>query len=234
MLLYIIRHGDPDYETDSLTPRGVLQAEAVGKRLLASGIDRIFSSPLGRARQTAEPACKLLGLPCNIEEWAEELVNKVYRPASNGEHESVLSVQNTYYRENGNIDLPYQRAFQCQGIDFSYMKDKIFHVEEHGKTFLEKLGYKEENGIYRILKRNEEKVALFCHAAVSSVWISVLLHIPIHLMWASFSPTHTGVTVIEFKNYENGITAPRCLCFSDTSHLYAEGLDLLHCGEIPL
>ena len=33
MLLYIVRHGDPDYSTDSLTQRGKLQAEAVGKRI---------------------------------------------------------------------------------------------------------------------------------------------------------------------------------------------------------
>lgn len=32
MLLYLIRHGDPDYTTDSLTERGIAQAEAVGKR----------------------------------------------------------------------------------------------------------------------------------------------------------------------------------------------------------
>ena len=62
MLLYIIRHGDPIYETDSLTERGRAQAEAVAKRLAASGIDRVFSSPMGRARQTAEPTCRLLGL----------------------------------------------------------------------------------------------------------------------------------------------------------------------------
>ena len=68
MLLYIIRHGDPDYSTDTLTEKGVLQAEAVGKRLAATGIDKIYSSPMGRARLTAEPTCRLLGLECNIEE----------------------------------------------------------------------------------------------------------------------------------------------------------------------
>ena len=50
MLLYIVRHGDPDDTTDSLTERGVLQAEAVAKRLAEAGIDRIFTSPMGRAR----------------------------------------------------------------------------------------------------------------------------------------------------------------------------------------
>ena len=58
MLLYIIRHGDPDYTTDTLTERGWAQAEAVGKRLAASGINRVFSSPMGRAKQTAEPTCR--------------------------------------------------------------------------------------------------------------------------------------------------------------------------------
>ena len=66
MLLYLIRHGDPDYETDSLTDRGKLQAEAVGKRMFDAKIDKIFSSPMGRAKETAEPACRLLGLEKNI------------------------------------------------------------------------------------------------------------------------------------------------------------------------
>jgi len=60
MLLYLIRHGDPDYPTDTLTLRGMFQAEAVGRRMADAGIDRIFSSPMGRARLTAAPAARLL------------------------------------------------------------------------------------------------------------------------------------------------------------------------------
>ena len=103
------------------------------------------------------------------------------------------------------------------------------YVEENGNRFLERLGYKYENGVYRIVRPNEERVALFCHAAFARAWISVLLHIPLHLMWAGFGYTHTGVTVLEFKNYESGVTAPRCLCYSDTSHLYAHGPDMDYC-----
>ena len=43
MLLYIVRHGDPDYEYDCLTERGKLQAEAVGKRMVAAGINEIYA-----------------------------------------------------------------------------------------------------------------------------------------------------------------------------------------------
>ena len=49
MLLYIIRHGDPNYNPDSLTERGKLQAAALAKRLARYGVDRIYSSPLKRA-----------------------------------------------------------------------------------------------------------------------------------------------------------------------------------------
>ena len=62
MLLYIVRHGIPNYETDSLTPDGQKQAEAVSRRLVQAGIDEIYSSPLGRAIQTAQPTAKKLGL----------------------------------------------------------------------------------------------------------------------------------------------------------------------------
>ena len=234
MLLYIVRHGDPVYSTDSLTERGKLQAEAVGRRLHRAGIDRIFSSPMGRAKETAEPACRLLGLEKHIEEWTHEIGQERLTPFPDGKMKSITLVQNTYYRENGNMDLPFDKAYTCPGINQTQMESAVRYIEENGKAFLEKLGYKEENGVYRILKKNEEKVALFCHSAFARAWLSVLLHIPIHMMWASFVYTHTGVTVLEFKNNENGITAPQCLCYSDVSHLYAEKLDLRHDNGIEI
>ena len=234
MLLYIIRHGDPIYVTDTLTERGKLQAEAVGKRIFDSKIDRIFSSPMGRARMTAEPACRLLGLPCNIEEWTHEIEDERLTPFPDGVRKSVSNVQNTYFVEKGNRDLPYDRTFECPGFNESDMSSAVAYIEKHGKEFLERLGYREENGVYRILRNNEEKVALFCHAAFTRAWLSVLLHVPVHMMWASFNITHTGVTILEFKNNANGITAPRCLCLSDLSHLYAQGLDLAYNNGIVL
>ena len=226
MLLYIVRHGHPDYTTDSLTDRGWLQAEAVGKRLAATGIDQVYASPMGRARQTAEPTCRLLDLPCHIEPWAHEVQDERWTDEPYGKPTSVTMVQNTYYRENGGIDLPYNRAYEAVGFRRSGMKDAVAYIEEGGRDFLERLGYKEENGVYRILRANEDRVALFCHSIMARAWISTLLHIPIHMMWAGFHYTHTGVTVLEFRNNADGFTAPKCLCYSDMSHLYAHGPDM--------
>ncbi len=234
MLLYIIRHGDPDYSTDTLTERGWKQAEAVGKRIAAAKIDRIFTSPMGRAKQTAEPACRLLGLEPTVEPWSHEIGDERLTTYPDGVRKSVTLLQNTYYRENGNMDLSYQESLECPGFKESDMKTALDYIEKNGNDFLERLGYKEENGVYRILRANEEKVALFCHGAFSRAWISRLLHLPVHMMWASFGYTHTGVTVLEFRNNENGITAPHCLCYSDISHLYAEGLDRIYDNEIEI
>ena len=45
MLLYYVRHGDPIYDPDSLTPLGMEQAAAVARRLAKFGVDEIYSSP---------------------------------------------------------------------------------------------------------------------------------------------------------------------------------------------
>ncbi len=226
MLLYIIRHGDPDYKTDTLLERGRLQAEAVGKRMADAGINRIFSSPMGRARQTAEPACRLLGLECEIEEWTREISGAVISHYPDGKPKSISAMPNTDFLTDGCWELDYRDSTKCPPIADSGMAEALLYLEENGNRFLEKLGYKAEDGVFRILQPNEDKVALFCHAAFTRAWLSVLLRIPVHRMWANFSYTHTGVTVLEFKNNPSGITAPQILCYSDMSHLYAYGPDM--------
>ncbi len=49
MRLYLIRHADPDYENDKLTPAGELEAAALARRLAAYHLDAIYSSPMPRA-----------------------------------------------------------------------------------------------------------------------------------------------------------------------------------------
>lgn len=232
MFLYIVRHGDPDYSTDSLVPRGVLQAESVAKRLAKVGIDRIFTSPMGRARQTAEPLCKLLGMDYQVEEWTHEISIASQYP--DGEEKPIALMKNTYIRENGGWDLSASQALKGPVFQNTDTAKKVAHIEKEGRAFLEKLGYREEDGNYRILWPNEEKVVLFCHGNFSMVWLSCLLKVPLHIMNGSFGISHTGVTVLHFMNHEDGITAPRCLCLDDLSHLYAHGPDLLYDGKFKI
>lgn len=234
MLLYLIRHGDPNYALDCLTPRGKEQAQALAKRLQHAGITQVYSSPMGRAIETAQPTCELLGLPMTIEEWSHEIGKEMYAPFPDGEPQALFKVQNTYYLENGNYDLPFSRAMECPGFNQSNLETARTYIRENGMEFLARLGYREENGIFRIENPNEGRVALFCHGCFLFTFVSELLHIPLHVMWASFGFNHTGVTILRFPNNSNGITAPRCLCCSDISHLYADGPDTKYNGGFVL
>ncbi len=74
--LYLARHGD--YGTNAsrspnppLSSRGVQQAELLGRRLSEVGVTAIVSSPLVRARQTAEHAARVLAFDRVIDVWTE-------------------------------------------------------------------------------------------------------------------------------------------------------------------
>lgn len=73
--LILVRHAEafrnlpdwqsvPDTRLDSLTPRGIKQADAVGKALKESGVQvaTVLTAPTGRAGQTAALLMKALGL----------------------------------------------------------------------------------------------------------------------------------------------------------------------------
>ena len=82
--LLLVRHGQASHNLDGrwegwgstpLTPEGERQAEALAKRLAqwTPRISQIVTSPLRRARQTAEPIARLLGLPVQNHEGLREI-----------------------------------------------------------------------------------------------------------------------------------------------------------------
>src|SRR4051794_37107574 len=73
MRLYIIRHGDPNYTTDSLTEIGQREAQVLAKRLANEQLTHIYSSPLGRAHETMSYTAEATQLTPSIEEWTREL-----------------------------------------------------------------------------------------------------------------------------------------------------------------
>ena len=62
MKIYFVRHGHPDYKTDSLTELGKKQAQAAAERLKNCNIERVFASSKGRAvRKIRAGACVISG-----------------------------------------------------------------------------------------------------------------------------------------------------------------------------
>ena len=238
MLLYIIRHGDPIYNPDSLTPKGKLQAEALAKRLAAHGIDKIFASPMIRAQMTAQPTCDILGKEMKIEEWTSEslayndlsIINEEGRrtwifhqhPANLKNDETRLRIDDWFEAEcftkhtESNFEKGYER------------------IKKESDKFLEGLGYKREGAVYKIIAPSNDRVAVFCHQGFGITWLSHLLGIPPQIFWTAFDFSHSGVTILNFRNFDNGITVPQCLQLSDLSHIYKEGLPFEYNNSIKL
>ena len=223
MLLYIIRHADPIYNPDTLTPKGVLQAQALAKRLAHSRIDKIYSSPSGRAVETAKYTADLLGKEINIEHWTQEVADKFSIVMPDGKKVFAPDVDNTKYLDDEMLDIGnnWHSAKIFDSIDAKAEYDKICDASDE---FIARLGYERTGGVYKITKASNDRVAVFCHGGLSAVWLSHLLNIPLHLIFAGIGINHTGVTVVDFENRESGVTAPYCLCISDVSHLYKENL----------
>ncbi|MDR0324894.1 MAG: histidine phosphatase family protein [Oscillospiraceae bacterium] len=227
MLLYIIRHGDPVYETDSLTPKGARQADALSRRLAAAGIDEVYSSPLGRALMTAKPTAGILKLDVNIEEWmSEDLAWSEFSVLQDkGDRGWLFACQNSNFLKDGDALRPdwynHAETAGCPAAKKGYER-----IRAASDDFLQRLGYAREGNVYRILKPGRKRVAAFCHHGFGTTWLSHLLSIPPLVFWAGFNISHTGVTVLEFEHHADGSTSPRCLVHSDMSHLYETGLPM--------
>ena len=89
------------------------------------------------------------------------------------------------------------------------------------------LGYKHDRktGRYEIVKPNDKKVALFAHQGFGVAFLSSVLDIPYSEICIKFDMCHTGLTVIEFCEYDK-FAIPKILTLSNEAHLFKNGVPL--------
>ena len=80
MKLLIVRHADPDYSIDSLTPTGWKEAKLLADRLVRTPADACYVSPLGRAKDTASLTLEKLGRTATTQEWLREFSPRIVKP----------------------------------------------------------------------------------------------------------------------------------------------------------
>jgi len=222
MRLYIIRHADPDYKNDTITPRGHLEAQALAERMHKQGLDRIFCSPLGRAKATMKYTAEALGMDYQIEEWTREIEGLWFEDTPWG---SMVAWDIPGEVIRGYDAMPNHNDWMKQEFLGTTRAAEIFEeIRKNSDDFLKLLGYERIGGRYRIIKRNTDKVAVFCHNGFGLTWLAHLLEIPLSLMWTGFWLAPTSVTTVLFDERSDEWAVPRCLNVGDTSHLYHAGL----------
>jgi len=233
MLLYFIRHGQPTYNPDALTPLGQRQAEAVGRRLALHGLDSIYASTHVRAWQTAVPASQILGLPIQPLDWARE-DRAWYEFAMEDENGRRTWLQSCEAGMKLLTD-PVTRALGdrwCENPAFPQScRTGIRRIGEAADAWMLTLGYRHdgENHTWKAEHPSDQRVALFAHGGFGGVFLSWILDIPYPLFVSRTGYEHTGMTVIEFRE-RCGTLVPELLQYSGDGHLYAERLPTAYNG----
>ncbi len=240
MLLYFIRHGDPIYDPDSLTPLGHRQAEALAKRLAVYGLDEVYASTSNRAILTAKPTCELLHLTPKLLDFANEAYT--WAELTTEREDGKPGVTWLFYnrRTTALFNSKQIRDLGDRWYDHPEFKAKnyekgILRVYDAADEFLAGLGYEHERytGKYKAVSPNGKRIALFAHQGFGLVFLSCLLDIPYPAFCTHFDICTTGMTVVEFPD-NGGMTVPKILMHSSDSHLYREGLPTHYNGYVKI
>ena len=196
MRIVFVRHGEPDYAHDCLTEQGKLQALAAAERLREEGIEEIFSSPLGRAAETAAATAELLKLPVKTLDYMRELHwgSTDGTPLPSDGHPwdlaDLLAGEGWDLTNPGWREHPYFRN--------NRVTENVDMVAQRTDEWLLSLGYERNGAFYRCVRPDDRQktVALFSHGGSSAAAMGHILNLPFPYACGLFHLEFTGITII--------------------------------------
>ena len=224
MRLIIVRHGDPNYEIDSLTEKGWREAKLLSERMeKLLGRDKehtyIYTSPLGRAKDTASLTLKALDMTATEYPWLREFEAPTI-DEDTGTYKVCWDLLPTrwtsepaYYDKDQWMSTPFMKKAKAD--------EQAAWVFDGLDELLKKHGYVRENGYYRAARANRDTVVLFCHFGVECVLLGHLLGISPVVLWHGTAAAPSSVTTLYTEERREGIASFRMQSFGDLSHLYA-------------
>ena len=219
MRLYIIRHADPDYANGTITLNGHREASALAEYLKTIGIDEIYSSPMARARHTAQYSANQLGLPIQVEDWAGELDKAWFEELD----QSFLDIEKPCYRTRA--CEPGLSHWKLDGsVENPLVARNMLAIQQGSDDFLARHGFTRHGTLYEIKGQNVKKIAFFAHMGLELAWLSYLLGIPFLYLWDGFFVHPSSITTVLFEERFPGKVVPRCIGLGDISHLVHAGL----------
>lgn len=218
MKLLIIRHGDPNYAIDSLTPTGWKEAELLSHRLCKLDIKAFYCSPLGRAKDTASFTLKKLGREAEICDWLQEFPPKIQKVGREGLSVVWDWLPQIWKDEPVFFDL---RSWMTPEVFQQADVPELYKAVTHGlDALLSRHGYTRDGYHYRVDHANEDTIVLFCHFGLECVLLSHLLHVSPMVLWHGTCAAPASVTTLTTEERRKGIASFRMNAFGDISHLY--------------
>ena len=218
MKLLIVRHADPDYSIDSLTPTGWEEAKLLSDRLCRLDVAAFYCSPLGRAKDTASLTLDKLGRQAQIMPWLQEFPAAVEHPGVFGADVAWDWLPEIWTKEVRFYDP--DRWHEPEEMVKAQVREHAEQVFRGLDDLLERHGYVRDGSAYRALRPNDDTIVLFCHFGLECVLLSHLLGISPMPLWHGFCAAPSSVTTVRTEERREGIVSFRVSEFGDTSHLY--------------
>lgn len=210
MRLQLIRHADPDYDRDGLTPEGHREARALAARVAELAPTHLYVSALGRAQETAAYLAEATRrTPVTDERW----------------NELDWHVDDASWGRLSAWDVPGEtvRHANTPGASRAFA-GPIAGLRAFSDEILARHGYRREGGRYAVAARNDDQIVVVGHGGFTLTWLSHLLDLPVDRVWCGFWLPPTSITTIAMEERSDGWATPRCTALGDVSHLYAAGL----------
>ena len=223
MKLLLIRHGDPDYENDSLTETGRLEAAMLADRVAPMDVAAYYVSTMGRARDTAQPTLERAGRTATPCDWLREFSVRVRRPDCGGGLSHVPWDWLPQDMESSPVLFDRERWHEHPVFAEMDVKGAYDRVIEPFEALLAEHGYVRDGLYYRVEHANSETLAFFCHFGVSCVLMSRLMNVSPMALWHGLAMPPTSVTTIYTEERRPGVALFRAASVGDVSHLYARG-----------
>ena len=224
MRLLLIRHGEPDYEIDGLTPAGKREAALLAERLKNTEISEFYVSPLGRAVKTAEPTLAGLGRKAVSLDWLQEFSIPILRPDKNGEPSVVPWdwLPQDWLSDPRLLDRNRWRENEIMAA--GHVGEAYDAVIAAFDALLASHGYVRSGLLYRAERPNRDTLAFFCHFGLASVLMSHLMNCSPMVLWQGLCLPPSSVTSIYTEERRSGTAVFRAGSVGDISHLYANGV----------
>lgn len=249
MRLIFIRHGDPDYAIDNLTEKGKREVALLTPRVCKwKNVTAFFTSPLGRAKATGEPALKELNREAEVCDWLQEFYYNTVYPQNIKDKslagtktmcwdlkpEYFTSDPNFFdkdkwvesdFMKGGNIKAYYEMV--CNGIDeilsrYGYERNQtnFYNV----KTPVPNHNWSEPIEKYHLKSvkddyPEEPTLVFFCHLGVMFAIISHLVGLSPMQLWQGFYVAPTSITILNSEERDKGKAFFRVERLGDTNHL---------------
>jgi probable phosphoglycerate mutase len=211
MKISIIRHAEPDYENNTLTANGFIEADLLGKFLKDEKIDYIYSSPLPRAYFTADAIVK----------YNKTKTYKVLDFLH--EFEPFMWDRDIPYLESDERLYDKDRFLEVDFMNNPKLVKSYEFVKKEFLSLLENHGYKKNGVCFDVLKSNHDHLVFVCHFGLESHLLSHLLNIPVNALLNHTCAAPSSVTTVYTEEREEGRALFRMQSFGSYAHLTVNG-----------